>query len=494
MQHPKSGYREERNGSGSSLIRLATLAGLVAAIAGAGGCATRNDYVPPPASAPARHEAPMGLPELPAGALSAQGAVRLALARNPDLASARARIEAAGAELDAAQAAFYPRLSADAGYLRGDAPSAYLFKTIDARALDTGTDFNHPGTFDNVEAGATLRWNLWNGGRNLLGLWAAEAAGEQAKAGRDAVENTLVAGVLAAFLEARAAGEYLAADADGIRAVEAQVAETKVRVEGGGALRSDLLSLEVRLAEVHEQRLRHDVARRVALAMLRHLLALPTDTPIALAPGGLDTGAPPATVSDALAEAYQHRPELEASRRAIERARLDHDASQRAYLPRLDAEGRLYWDGTASDYDGFSGRNWMAGVALTFDLFDGGSREAAIRRSKAALEEVEAVDRKALLAVALDVETSFLRLDEARARLDVASRSVAAAEETFTLVEKQFRGGAVPITRFLESEAAQTRARTAAIGARLDVDRAGVDVSRAVGRLSGASGKREERP
>jgi outer membrane protein TolC len=466
----------------------ATLAGgLASALVG---CSGPSGYAPPPAPAPIRAEASRPADEAPSGPLSAREAVRLALVRNPDVASARARIETARAALDSSYAPFWPRLSAEAAYLRGDAPSTYLFKTIDGRALRPGTDFNDPGLFDNLEYGVAARWNLWNGGRDCLAAWSAQAAVALAEAGRDAAVNALVAGVVAAFLEARAAGELIAADDASIKAVEAQVQETRVRVEGGGALRSDLLSLEVRLAEARARRIQTDVARRTALATLRHLLALPPDARLELAGGGFEPGALPDTLADALAEAWRSRPEIAAARKAVERARIEHDASRRAYFPRLDLEGRLYWDDADADFEGlgWGDRNWMAGLALTVNLFDGGAREAGIRRARAAVVELEEADRKALQAVALDVETAYLRLDAARARLEVATRAVTAADETFDLVEKQFQGGAATITRYLEAEAARTQARTSAIRAKLDVDRALVDAGRSIGRFGDRNG------
>ena len=101
-------------------------------------------------------------------AISVAQAVHLALNRNPDLAAARERVHQAEARLEAAQAAFFPALAFDAGYLRGDAPSAYLFKRIDSRELPAVVDFNDPGEFGNAEAGATLRWTLWDAGRRGL--------------------------------------------------------------------------------------------------------------------------------------------------------------------------------------------------------------------------------------------------------------------------------------------------------------------------------------
>jgi outer membrane protein len=118
------------------------------------------------------------------------------------------------------------------------------------------------------------------------------------------------------------------------------------------------------------------------------------------------------------------------------------------------------------------------------DLFDGGARSAAIQRARAVIDELTESDRKGLLAIARDVETAYLRLGEARARYGVAAQAVGAADESLQLVAVQYRGGAATVTRYLEAESGQARARTAKIQAQLDVERATVDVERAIGRLS----------
>lgn len=460
------------------------------------GCVARRDFVPPEPPAPLG--APPGAPaaaELPApgsAPLTVRAAIRLALARNPDLAAARARIDAAAAGVDAARAAFWPTLSADLSYLRGDAPSAFLFKKIDARSLAPTTDFNDPGTFSNIEAGGTLRWNLWSGGRHLLATWAAEAAAGAAQAGRAAVENLLVAGVIAGCLDARAARAVLAADEASVRTLAAQVAETQVKVAGGSVLRSDLLSLSVRLAEARERRIRTETAERLALATLRRLLALPPDAPLALANDVYDAEPLPAGLGDAVAEAYRRRPDLKGARRAVEGARLGLESARRAWLPRLDLSARAYADdGDASLR--LNDPDWSVALGLSFDVFDGGARRAEVRRARAGVAEVEAADRKVLLDVALEVETAWLKLEEARARVEVAGQAVGASEETFDLVEKQYRGGAATVTRYLEAEGERTRARTAKTLAGFDLARAEVSVARAIGRFAGTEGAAGEK-
>jgi outer membrane protein TolC len=363
--------------------------------------------------------------------------------------------------------------------MRGDAPSAYLFKTIDARNLPPATNFNDPGTFGNFEAGATLRWNLWNGQRDQLGVWAAEEGVEAARGAEQAVANALVAGVVNAILDLRTATELRTADETRVETVRAQVAEAQRRLEAGALLKSDVLSLEVRLSEAQARRIRTEVARKLALSALKRLLALPADAPLELAPGEFDTGDLPDGFVAALPEAYRRRGEVQAARRAVVAAKIGVERARRGQLPRLDLQARMWGDDEELSFD----RNWTVALALTWDAYDAGRRKAAVSAARAALEQVEEADRAALLQVAHEVETAYLRLEEAGAQHDVATRADAASAETLQLVETQFREGSATITRYLEAENARTQAQTAVIRTRLGLERARVNAARALGRF-----------
>ncbi len=472
----------------SHAIARQLLAGALALVAA--GCVTRAAYREPPrgapaAASPARTPAERAGPSAPTGALGLTEAVRLAHANNPDLEVAGARVEAAAAMLAASEAALWPRLVLDLGWTRSDAPSAFLFKSIDAHELAPGTDFNDPGWFTNTEAGATLRYNLFDGGIQRLTLYGAATALEEGAARWAALENALTAAVVAAWLEARTARELAAADDASVRSVEAEVRELAARVEGGAALRADLLSLEVRLAEARERRLRTGLAERLVLATLRSLLALEPEAPLELAPdeaGKELAGELPSSLSEAQALALVTRPELEAARLGLERARLALAAAGRTRWPRLDLLARV-WGGENDTTLDLNEANHTLALSLGFDLVDGGARAAELELARARLHEVRAQDRRALLEVALDVEVAWLQLEEARARLAVAQQSVGAGEESLALVERQFRDGATTVTRFLEAEAARTRAQTSSIRAALDLERARIGLARATGRL-----------
>ena len=92
-----------------------------------------------------------------------------------------------------------------------------------------------------------------------------------------------------------------------------------------------------------------------------------------------------------------------------------------------------------------------------------------------------AADRKTTQSIQLDLKTAYLRLAEAKARCKVAMASIAQAEEALRLVRKQYEGGSVTITGYLDAELACNRARIRSTTAIYDKQKARAAVGRALG-------------
>jgi outer membrane protein TolC len=407
-------------------------------------------------------------------------AIKIALQNNPDVDMAIARIRQSDAMIDEATAAFFPVLSFYGEYMQGDAPSAYLFKTIDQRKLPPDLNFNYPGWFENYEIGLRGRINIFNGGRDLLGKKMAETGLKIHELDRQSVENALVTSVIHAFYNTLAALDYIKIARKSVNSVKTQLRIMQVRYKAGGALRSDVLSLKVRLAQAQEDLIRARNNHSLSIASLANLLGVDPDTPLTMAeteevpldlPKGYKAG---------LIYALANRPELKRVRQQIIRSRMALDVARSEFLPRLDAQARYYLDDPGLRFDK-DRDNWTAGIILNWDFFTGFSTRARVKKSQGVLAEMLAADRKTTQSIQLDLKTSFLKLNEARARLAVAQASVAQAEESLRLVKTQYDGGSVTITRYLDAELARNRARTRATAAHNDREKALAAVGRALG-------------
>ena len=444
----------------------------------------------------ARFEPRAGEPTtLPAGPLDHDGLVRHALDSSPDVHAMRARADRARASIELAAAARRPSLALHVEGLRADAPSLFLFKRIDGRALPDGTNFNDPGTFSSFEAGLGLRQTLWDGGRDRLRVEEARAASEASALELAAARAELVAAILEGSFALVGAGEVVAVVERSLEIVEDQLRRAANELELGRGLRSDVLSLEVRAAEAREALVAARGGRELAQLTLLEAAGLPHDVVLELDPGAARTAVRGEAFDERgeldeealLSRARSMRPELEAARSRVRGSELAVREARSAWLPRADLMGRVYRLADSFDLGG-SEDNWAVGIALGWDVFAGGRRDAALEVARADEMEARAFERRAHLALEHDVRTAILRLRTAQARADAGSVAVTAAAENLELVRAQYEAGRVPITRYLEAEADLLGAELRDIGARQELGSAEAQLARASGELFGAGG------
>ena len=419
---------------------------------------------------------------LPDHPLAVEDAIKIALSNNLDIKMAKSRVETAEAELKKTQALFMPTLTLFSEYLTGDAPSAYLFKTIDQRDLPAGTDFNDPGSFTNLETGIMARINLFRGGRD--GLTTRMAGSDLRTAGAMAgeVENQIVSMVIRLFFSVLKAGEYVAIAEESVATVTEQLRIMEVRFRGGGVLKSDILSLEVRVAEARKHLVQSRNLFSTTLNALTTLLSLePLETlnlatdcecPVAL-PGGYE---------EAVDKALGTRPEMIRAMERVKKAGLGIKAARSAYLPVVDLAGRYYLDSDDLDYAA-SRDNYTAAMTLQWDLFTGLTTGQEILQARQELTRALAFQQLMRLRILKELRNAFLDLEDATERLGVAETSVAMADETLILVKKRYQGGSDTVTRYLESELARNRARINLSAAFYDRKIAQSEIARAMGIL-----------
>lgn len=414
-----------------------------------------------------------------------EAAIREALIHNPDINMVRDRLRIANEALQRSDALFRPRISFYTEVSTGDAPSAYLFKTIDQRLLPENTNFNDPGMYNNIETGVNFSLNLYNGGRDSAAVRMAESTVRSARATTEKVENAIVSSVIRLFFSILKANEYVDIATQSVETVEEQLRIMTVRFKGGGVLRSDLLSLEVRLADARKDLTQSRNIHDVTLAALNGLLGRKPDTPLALVAGCECPIAFPGSYQEAVVIAMEKRPEVIEAREALQQARLDVTIAEAGYLPRVDLNGRWYLDSDNFKFNGGS-NNYTVALAMNWDLYTGQSTESDIAMAGFGLDLARKNMTKTELKVYEDVKQAYLNHEDALSRLDVAAKSVEMADESLSLIKRRYEGGSEPVTRYLETELARSRSRMNRVTAFYDEKIALSDIAVAMGILSQA--------
>ncbi len=382
-------------------------------------------------------------------AWTARQAVAFALQNSPDSTIARQRIAAAEAARRQAAAAMRPGIILRGGYSQTDNPMQAFGAILNQGGFDNTIDFNDPGRTDNLGFKAEVNYRFYNGGRDQAASAAAEALHLASETDRTAIEHRLGFEVVRAYQVIIQAGDQVAAREAELGAIDSSLQVAAARYEAGDLLRADLLQFEVQQARASEQLIiaRHqlDLAHRAFL----NLLGL-SGSEVRLLPGDADEQPVPA------ADEYRERPEVSALSARLMAAEAARAGARGALRPTLDGFAGYQYD-RGWEVDG-SGGSWLAGLHLTYQLYDGGRRDGEIARKSAELGEIKEQLAKLRLAVDLEIQEAELNRRQAAERRQVTQKMVQVARESAQLNRERFQQGVILASDLIDSEVRLTDA------------------------------------
>jgi len=411
-------------------------------------------------------------------------AIDYALANNPDLQIATERISQAEAQLGVALSAFYPQVTARVGYEHSDNPAQVFSMIVAQRDFNSNSinNINNPGYRQNFRPEIIGKLSLFRGGQDYQNSKAAELGIDAAEFERSTVHNALIEAVTASYYAYLASIEAQKVAQDSISAITSELNQTKLKYDAGTVLKSDVLSLEVKLAEAQDAEIRAANGIELSKTSIANLLGLSSYQAFTVAPSSSILTKPKLTASfnDLLDQAMAQRPEVKAAANQVEISLRKLKSEQGAYLPKADAYVSY---GQNSPSPGFSSskENVTAGVSVEMDLFSGFNTQQRVRAAERKAAEARETERKTKLAIEQEVKTAFLKLKEAVARLHVTETSVLAADEALRLVNEERRAEVVTVTRYIESETARNKAQSNTIAAHYDALSAEAALKKAVG-------------
>lgn len=361
-----------------------------------------------------------------------------ALAGNPGIEQALARVEQADAVLGARRAELRPSGQVDGSVARAEQSLNSGFGLLSRFVPD------YPRTVTDAGIGVGATWELDLAGGVRRRREAARASLAEAAAGLAAARLLVVADLTDAYWALRAAQarrrefEVLVATA---RAEHALLAG---RVRLGGAANQSLDAAGAQLARIEGELAGVQAAvdthhfRILALLGRSRLVpepALASPAPIADAPNPA-AGLP--------ADILRRRPDIVAAEQRLIAANAGIGAAMAEYYPRLSLSAlvglRSFELKTLPSSDSAAA---LAGLGLRWRLFDFGRIDAEIRLARGRTREALAAYRETVVNAARDVELCFTSL--AAAREDARRREEAQAREAAVLAttgKAQLLGGA----------------------------------------------------
>ncbi len=412
-----------------------------------------------------------------AGAATLDECIRAALDANPDAQAAAEQVRSAQAAIREARSAYYPQLAASSMYSRSDNPPQVFFMQMNQQAASMQNDFNHPDDWDNLRASLGAKMRLLDGGQRSLAKQMAELGTDAAKAGEEAIRNELIYQITRGYYGVLQAQAFVKVQDETVQSLEENLRVANERVKAGSAVQTDVLNLEVKLAQAREDLIRAQNAQQLAVAALNTAIGQDLVRE-SLPEGERKELAPPAAPRDN--RGIDRRPELQAARLNTKIQEKAWSKSKRDYFPTISAFGSSDWD---SDVSSDFHQSYFAGAVAEWDLFTGFRRGAGTEGAQARLEAARAQEQKAANNLRLDLTQAQLQVKESWERLDVARRSVQSAEEALRITRERYQQGAADITELLTAQVGLTATRTRNVAAHYDYLTAQSNLERAQGLL-----------
>jgi len=365
-----------------------------------------------------------------------------ALALNPGLGTALARVRSAQAQAQAAGAASAPQLRLDAEAYRERVSEHYIYPPPFAG-----------GTFWEGRLGLSLGWNLDFWGRQASLLEQAQHVAGAAALDAVGTRLLLSSAVAQSYVElARAAQlEVLAADVAQQRARLAEL--TRQRVQAGLDTDVERLGAESGVARIAVDR----EQARLAQATARHALAALTgrgaDAYATLEPPGLDFERALPLPGTLPADLLAHRPDVAAARLRVAAAESGRQAAAANFYPNVNLAAFLGLEAIGLDQllDSES-HTWSVGPALHLPLFDAGRLRADYRRAGADADAAIAAYNETVLRAVREAADQVARLDSLDRQLADQQRLLDTAAAAYRLAEQRYGAGLANYLTVLNAE------------------------------------------
>jgi len=357
---------------------------------------------------------------------------------NLDLAAARARLAQANSRARQAGAALLPSVDAgvDGNFLAGHSTNGSAHET-DWSAL----------------VSASYEVDFW--GKNRATAAAATYLGAAARADRDTVALTTLAGVADGYFAVLSLDERVEVARLNRAAARGLVDAIEARFRAGMSNPVELSTQRAVLAHAETTILELQQQEAEALTALALLVGQPPEG-FHIHPEPLAALSEPSIGAGLPAELLTRRPDIYVAEANLRAADANLVAARAALLPSLSltAAGGIQNPAMQAAVITLSGAGptLSVGAGLMQTIFDGGRLRALRAEAQAKDEELVAAYRGAILAALVDVENALSAIHHLEAMQDFQNESLAQSERAFEGAQLRYRQGSGDFLTLLEAQ------------------------------------------
>ncbi len=405
--------------------------------------------------------------------LSIPESLALANARNIDLQRALESVEKQKARVVEIRGGMLPEFSANAG----------------ASWLDEGRRFSFQGgqkpNSTTWQGNIQMDQAIFKGGKNLAALAGEDYLLEAIQYQYENIKNQVAFEVYQAYYKVLLDRELLKVREEAVSLLQDELGRAQKKFAVGSVSNFDVIRAQVALANAKTPLIRAQNSVSLSLEDLKRVLNIDLDREVLAG-----------RITDSLVHTWDTYPLEEAVRRAkegnpeLQRLEKVKKASERGidfqradFLPALSLSVNYGVERTAFVPTNFEG--WQAGVNLKWKLFDSFQTISRVEQAQSQFKDANLALEKARLDNDIEVRRSSASAVEARELVDVATKVVEQAQESFRLSQNRFDVGSATQLDVLADRLALTEARSNSAEALYSHNMAEVQLRRSIGVLGG---------
>ena len=389
--------------------------------------------------------------------LTLRDAASIALEKNPLRKAALADTKAASAGVREAQSFLLPHVTLSEQATLGN-DQVYVFGSRLRQQRFTQADFalsqlNTPSPIGNFTTRFGGTWTLFDSFASWRGVNRAKEMNIAASRQLERTEQEILFRVVQSYYGVLLAKKQLDVAEQSEKTAKSIMDRSQVRYDAGLAVESDLLSAKVRLAGREQDLIRARNNLELARAQLNTAMSVALGRPYEPADALGERSLTANSITELEQKALTNRPDLKRIEAQQSAQELSVTIAKSSFGPRLNAFAGWEMD-NPTFLSGGGGNNWMGGIELQIDLFQGGAKRAALSRERANAEKIAALKQAANDAVRLEVRQAYYDQDANRQQVEVARTAITQAQESLRIDQDRYESGLLTITDLLGAEEA----------------------------------------
>ena len=413
-------------------------------------------------------------------------AIDLALKQNRSLGLARLSVVESEHKKEIAHSAYFPQIANQSSVLHVtefagvEIPVGAFANLPLTGPIPAHTLFIDQGALTSYTSGTGLTQPLTQMFKIRASNRAATTDINTAKIQVNQAENEVTLKVRQIYYELLIAQLKQEAADEEVRASQIKDQEAQDAVKHGRAL--DVAALEGRagLLDARQAALTQNLQIHSLSLTLNDLLGLPLHTQL-----HLDSNPSEASVSipsreESIRIAEEQSPGVRSAQQAVLKAQAGLSVAKDAYIPDVTGLARYsYQSGVPLLVHNFG----TFGFTLSYDLFDGGRRNAEVKDSRTVLTQAELNLTKVKEEVAVQVEAAYDKVEQLQNMVGVAEDALNVRIELARLSDRQFEQNAALASARGEAQAKVASAKASYLEATLGLSLAQADLKRTIGQL-----------